>query len=777
MIKEIKNIHLYLVGVLVLSIVVFLPAMNGEFLNWDDTTYITGNALVFKDISYSSFKDLYEFNRYISLVLFSFLVQINLFGDSPELFHIINILIHALNVLLIFKLASTLLRSDKTALFIALLFAVFPTRAESVCWIAQRKDLLFTMFFLISALSYIKFLKDKKILWFFIVIISSYLSVMCKLQALAIIPTLILLEYFINGKIQYKSWFLITGIFLIMLIKIGQFKEMALFIITPLLIGFYHDRINKLFHFINFNIRVKKRKHNIRITDLIFYYYFCSIGGTVIYSFITGAIFQDFTEISFYILLQINAVFILYILYYKPRFHITRNKIKFFIILFIIGVLTTGVILFYSNEMLQDGWALFKSNNVFYPFYSLNYYLYRFIFPFNLNAMVPYPESVQSLPLIYTISPIISILVTLCIIVALRKIKDQGLRRNIIFGLLFFLINIALVLHIIPIKGRVIVADRYTYLAYFGLAFSLICLLEFLYHRITHKFTKRSFQILAVAGVLALSLQTYSRSHVYLNDKTFWSDIISKDKDNHYAWYSLGLYYYEKGDYENAIKHYNTAIDLNSNNYEYYANRGGTYTKMQEYEKALKDFNKAISLNPGNHTAYNNRGAIFLKAGKPEKALSDFKKALSLKPGYPEAAKNLEDTKEMLHSVKSDDGKEKPNKALSDYHNEVGMEKVKQGNMKAALKDFEKAVNYDETNTEALKNRGNALASLDRFEEAKADYLKILELSPEDGGAMMNIGNIMHQTGEVGKACQYWEMALEKGFQDARKMIEKYCER
>ncbi|MDA3820259.1 MAG: tetratricopeptide repeat protein [Candidatus Delongbacteria bacterium] len=535
-----------------------------------------------------------------------------------------------------------------------------------MCWIAQRKDLLFTMFFLISALSYLKFLKGENILWFFITIISSYLSVMCKLQAMGIIPTLLLLEYYLNGKIQFRSWVLITGIFLMMLIKIDHVKDIALFIRLPLLIGFYHHKLNNLFHFININIRLKKRMHHIKITDLIFYYYFCSICGSVLYKLITGAVFQDFYGESFYILLHLNAIFIIYILYYKPRFHISGNRIKKILILFIIGVLTTGVIIFYSNEMLQDGWAFFKSNNVCYPFYSLNYYLYRFIFPFNLNAMIPYPESGQSLSLMYKLSPFISILILLGIIFAVKQIKDKALRKNVVFGLLFFLINIAFLLHIIPIKGKVIVADRYTCLAYFGLTFSLICLLEFLYHRISHKFTKRSFQILAVAGILVLSLQTYSRTFVYINDKTFWRDIISKNKENDYAWYSLGLYYYEKGDYENAIKHYNTAIDLNSNNYEYYANRGGAYFKAKDYEKTHEDFNKAISLNPDNHIAYNNRGALYLKTGKPRQALNDFLKALSLNPDYPEASKNLEKTKKILYPDREKTNDQDKNEELSD---------------------------------------------------------------------------------------------------------------
>ncbi|MDA3820260.1 MAG: hypothetical protein PF590_07375 [Candidatus Delongbacteria bacterium] len=97
--------------------------------------------------------------------------------------------------------------------------------------------------------------------------------------------------------------------------------------------------------------------------------------------------------------------------------------------------------------------------------------------------------------------------------------------------------------------------------------------------------------------------------------------------------------------------------------------------------------------------------------------------------------------------------------------------------MKAALEFFNKAILYDKSNTKALKNRGNTLAKLERFQEAKADYFKILDILPNDGGTMMNLGNIMHQTGEVEKACQYWQKALNNGYNDAQKMITKYCKK
>jgi len=127
--------------ILAITFLIFSPAIDSNFLNWDDTIYITDNTLTYNNISIDSFEKLYDFDQNISLVLFSFLVQIKLFGDNPELFNLLNILFHLFNVLLIYKLGNYLLKNPNMAIIIAFIFAIHPLKTESVCWIIQRKDL------------------------------------------------------------------------------------------------------------------------------------------------------------------------------------------------------------------------------------------------------------------------------------------------------------------------------------------------------------------------------------------------------------------------------------------------------------------------------------------------------------------------------------------------------------------------------------------------------------------------------------------------------------
>lgn len=100
--------------------------------------------------------------------------------------------------------------------------------------------------------------------------------------------------------------------------------------------------------------------------------------------------------------------------------------------------------------------------------------------------------------------------------------------------------------------------------------------------------------------------------------------------------------YFFKGDFDKAIADFNKAIELDPKYGEAYSNRGQCYAEKNENAKAMADFNKAIELNPNYDQVYVNRGAIYYNAGEKEKAIADFKKALELNPNNENAKHNLQ---------------------------------------------------------------------------------------------------------------------------------------
>lgn len=92
-----------------------------------------------------------------------------------------------------------------------------------------------------------------------------------------------------------------------------------------------------------------------------------------------------------------------------------------------------------------------------------------------------------------------------------------------------------------------------------------------------------------------------------------------------------GLAYYNKGQYDQAIKDYNKAIEIDPGNAVAYINRGFAYRNKGQYDQAIKDYTKAIEIDPGNADAYYNRGFTYLmNLGDKIMGCADWKKACEL---------------------------------------------------------------------------------------------------------------------------------------------------
>ncbi len=158
----------------VLNILLFLPAMKGDFI-FDDIhlvrdSPITQSPSFLRDFLWQAFGDPMgkdvnskEFEKdvqfYRPLTSFSFWLDFKLWGFNTAGFHLTNILVHAFNVILLFLLVFRIFGALGSAFASALLFSLFPTHFESVAWISGRTDLLALFFLLVSAHFFLSFLK------------------------------------------------------------------------------------------------------------------------------------------------------------------------------------------------------------------------------------------------------------------------------------------------------------------------------------------------------------------------------------------------------------------------------------------------------------------------------------------------------------------------------------------------------------------------------------------------------------------------------------------
>lgn len=151
-----RNIVLGLLLVLA-TLALYNPVVHHPFVNFDDDRYITDNAHVMAGLHWSTvrwaFTSFDEANWH-PLTWLSHALDCRLFGLNPAGHHYTNVLLHAANVLLLFWILWRATGATGPSLMVAALFAVHPVNVESVTWVAERKNLLSMLFFLMALWTY-----------------------------------------------------------------------------------------------------------------------------------------------------------------------------------------------------------------------------------------------------------------------------------------------------------------------------------------------------------------------------------------------------------------------------------------------------------------------------------------------------------------------------------------------------------------------------------------------------------------------------------------------
>ncbi len=152
-------VHPAFIGVLlaVVTLIVFGPVVHSQFVNFDDPEYVTSNASVKGGLTLEgvlwAFRTGHASNWH-PLTWISHMADCQLYGLKPGGHHLTNLLLHAINTVLLFVVLRRLTGALWRSAFVAALFALHPLHVESVAWISERKDLLSGFFFILTLWAY-----------------------------------------------------------------------------------------------------------------------------------------------------------------------------------------------------------------------------------------------------------------------------------------------------------------------------------------------------------------------------------------------------------------------------------------------------------------------------------------------------------------------------------------------------------------------------------------------------------------------------------------------
>ena len=203
---KIKNIPLVnILFIILLRLIVYIPAMRGSFI-WDDDDYVTKNPLLnslagLRRVWFSTDQP----SQYFPLTYTIFWIQKRIWGLNPIGYHLVNLLLHSINVLLVWIFLRRL--AIKGAWLAACIFAIHPVQVETVAWITELKNILSCMFYILSLNFWLSFVKNKRSRKYKYYLLSLFLYVLAlfsKTTACTLPAALILLLWLLNKRITMK---------------------------------------------------------------------------------------------------------------------------------------------------------------------------------------------------------------------------------------------------------------------------------------------------------------------------------------------------------------------------------------------------------------------------------------------------------------------------------------------------------------------------------------------------------------------------------------------
>jgi protein O-mannosyl-transferase len=458
------------------------------------------------------------------------------------------------------------------------------------------------------------------------------------------------------------------------------------------------------------------------------------------------------------------------------------EKIPFFILSLIFGIIAFKIQ--QSGKAITDMKTFSIFQHLMFASYSAIMYIVKLFVPVNLLALYPYPNITGSIPFIFYLSPFIMLAILLVLVYLFMKKQ-----KEIVFGLLFYFVTVVLVLQFVSV-GRVIMADRYSYLSYIGLLFIAAYLINKAWQSKSGVWAILKYPLVIIAVIVAItfSYRAYSRTQVWKNSYTLWSQDIETYPNASLAYYERAFYYHDINDTADDLSDLNKAISSDPDFADAYSNRGVMYLNAGKIDKAIADNTKAIILNPAsapyylnraviysgyynrndlaiadyskaialNDTfkkAYFNRALLYVVLGKNDSALADFNKVIELDPVYEDAYTNrgLLYYKTGMNDLAMADFNKviELNPASVNAYNDRAILKLNAGKIDLALADYTKAISYAPSTAPCYFNRALCYEAANQYEKAVDDFSKAIELNPSAAVFWLNRSYAENKIGKI----------------------------
>lgn len=190
------------------TLAVYLPVVTFGFVEYDDNFYASENPFVRAGWSGAGLKWAFtniEGGNWHPLTWLSLMLDAEIAGPRAGVFHGTNLLLHLVNTLLLFFLLERMTGAASKSAFVACAFAIHPLHVESVAWIAERKDVLSTLFWFLTLQAYLHYVSRPGLVRLLLVALPFGLGLASKPMLVTLPIVLLLLDYWPLGRLRPRG--------------------------------------------------------------------------------------------------------------------------------------------------------------------------------------------------------------------------------------------------------------------------------------------------------------------------------------------------------------------------------------------------------------------------------------------------------------------------------------------------------------------------------------------------------------------------------------------
>jgi tetratricopeptide (TPR) repeat protein len=637
------------------TVLVYIPALHNGFVNWDDNVYVYENEHI-RSLGKKSLQWMltaYHASNWHPLTWLSHGIDYAVWGLDPLGHHLTSIVLHGLNTFLVVILITRLvmlgqakasgdsqysspvtrhssLRSPLVAgALTGLLFGIHPLHVESVAWVSERKDVLYAFFYLLSVLSYVRYVttlgKEGSVhyRWYVLCLVLFVCSLMSKPMAVTLPVVLLILDVHPFGRTGIKGLF--TSHWRLLVEKAPFFVLSVVSSVLTLQAQEAGGALKSLqLHSLGERILVS-------IRALLFYFYkmICPVDLAPLYPYPVDASLLDINYLGMIVIVVGITVFCIWS-WKKQKIWAVVWTFYVVTLLPVLGIVQVG------EQAAADRYTYLS---------TLGPFVLAGLGAFKIIKLVHERKGV----LFLWKMPALSLFIFLCTLLLIFTVKQIKVWKD------------SVVLWDYELK---IYPDA-SYVAYYNRGKAYEERAEYtealdnykraigMNPRFPDSFINQG-TVLEVTGSHKQALESYNKAilldpaaaDAYYNRGISFGSVgqyqqaiqdftqaVSLDPQYALAYHNRGVFLGMAGDYERSISDLSMAIQLNPRHSEAYYNRGITYKNMENYQQAIQDCSMAIRMDPENAKAYSSRGNLHLSAGDIKRALQDYQEAARLGDG------------------------------------------------------------------------------------------------------------------------------------------------